>query len=148
MFIGGAPGSTAGGVKITTVSIIIFAVISYIKGQTDVNIMQRKVPHSLILKSLSIIMISAAVIITTTMVLLLNNEGSFIQVLFESVSAFGTVGLSTGITPDLNKTSMYMIIITMFVGRVGPLTAAVALSMRHRASKLPYKYPEGRITVG
>ncbi|NSW91540.1 MAG: Trk family potassium uptake protein [Firmicutes bacterium] len=148
MFIGGAPGSTAGGIKVTTFSIIIFATLSYIKGDSDVNLLGRRVPETVIKKSLSIIILSAILIFTTTMVLLINKEGSFIQVLFESVSAFGTVGLSTGITPTLNVTSKLQIIITMFLGRIGPLSAAIIISTGQGYKNLPYRFPEGKIGVG
>lgn len=148
MFIGAAPGSTGGGVKITTFSIIIFAVISGIKGSEEVNILNRRVPEHLTRKTLSIIILSLILVITTTMVLLVNREGSFMEVLFEATSAFGTVGLSTGITPGLGTFSKYAIIITMYLGRIGPLSAAVAITLLQRKNGLPYKYPEGRITVG
>lgn len=148
MFIGAAPGSTGGGVKVTTISVLVFAVISYIKGHDEVNIMDRRVADSILKKSLSIIVISIALIFVTTMVLLINNEGSFVQVLFEATSAFGTVGLSTGITPDLNTISKLQIIPTMFLGRVGPLSFALLLTLKHNVKKTAYRYPEGRITVG
>ncbi|HHY24902.1 MAG TPA: Trk family potassium uptake protein [Clostridiaceae bacterium] len=148
MFIGGASGSTAGGIKVTTFSIIVFATLSYIKGNNDVNLFGRKVPEAVIKKSLSIITLSIVLIFITTMVLLINKEGSFMLVLFESVSAFGTVGLSTGITPSLNNISKVQIIITMFFGRIGPLSAAIIISTGQGPKNLPYKYPEGKIGVG
>jgi len=148
MFIGAAPGSTAGGVKVTTFSVVLFAVISYIRGQEDVNMLRRRVPGTMLHKSLSIIIIGMTIVSVTTMVLLFSYEGDFMQVLFESVSAFGTVGLSTGITPDLCTFSKIQIIITMFFGRVGPLSAAIFITMRQNNRKLPYKYPEGKINVG
>lgn len=148
MFIGGASGSTAGGIKVTTFSIIIFATLSYIKGNSDVNLFNRKVPETVIKKSISIITLSVVLIFITTIVLLINKEGTFIQVLFESVSAFGTVGLSTGITPNLNIISKLQIIITMFFGRIGPLSAAIIISTGQGPKNLPYKFPEGKIGVG
>jgi trk system potassium uptake protein TrkH len=148
MFIGAAPGSTAGGIKITTFVLLVFATLSYIKGDSDVNLLGRRVPETVIKKSLSILILSLILIFVTTMVLLINKEGSLVQVLFESVSAFGTVGLSTGITPTLSVSSKLMIIITMFFGRVGPLSAAIIISAGQKYKNLPYRFPEGKIGVG
>ena len=148
MFIGAASGSTGGGIKVTTFSILVFGVLSSIKGQDDVNILRKRVSDTVFRKSISIITLSLILVVITTLILLINNEGSFMQVLFEATSAFGTVGLSTGITPNLNTISKYAIIATMYLGRVGPLSAAIALSLLQSTGKLPYRYPEGRITVG
>jgi len=148
MFIGGASGSTAGGIKVTTFSIITFATLSYIKGNNDVNLFGRKVPETIIKKSIPIITLSIVLVFITTMILLVNDEGSFMQVLFESVSAFGTVGLSTGITPGLNIISKLQIIITMFFGRIGPLSAVIIISASQGHKNPPYKFPEGKIGVG
>jgi trk system potassium uptake protein TrkH len=93
-------------------------------------------------------MLSLALIFTTTMVLLINKDGTLMQVLFETVSAFGTVGLSTGITPTLCFSSKLMIILTMFFGRVGPLSAAITISTAQKHKNQPYRFPEGKIGVG
>jgi len=129
-------------------TVLIASVITYIKGQEDVNIMQRRVIDTVQKKALSIFVLGLLLVLTTTFILLMNNEGSFIQVLFESVSAFGTVGLSTGITPGLSALSKLQIILTMFLGRVGTLSFVVSLSLKHINRKASYKYPEGKITVG
>jgi trk system potassium uptake protein TrkH len=148
MFIGAAPGSTGGGVKLTTISVVIYTVIAYIRGREEINMMGRRIPDHLLKKSLSIVTLGLALVITTTLVLLINNEGSFMETLFEATSAFGTVGLSTGITPGLNAVSRIAIIITMFLGRVGPVSAAIALALSHNGNRVLYKFPEGKITVG
>jgi trk system potassium uptake protein len=148
MFIGAAPGSTGGGVKLTTISIVIYTVIAYIRGREEINMMGRRIPDHLLKKSLSIVTLSLALVIATTLVLLINNEGSFMETLFEATSAFGTVGLSTGITPGLNTISRLAIIVTMFLGRVGPVSAAIALALSHNRGRTLYKFPEGKITVG
>jgi len=148
MFIGAAPGSTGGGVKETTAGIIFLAVIAYIRGKDDVNVMERKIPYHIIKKSLSIIALSMMLVFAATFILLINNEGSFMEVLFESTSAFGTVGLSMGITPTLGVVSRIAIIITMFLGRIGPVTAAIVFALRYNGKKILYSYPEGKITVG
>lgn len=146
MFIGAAPGSTGGGIKITTFTIVLFAIITYMKSSDEVNILKRKVNPVVVRKSLSIFFVALALVFFTTFVLLLSDAGTFKECVFEAISAFGTVGLSTGITPSLPLAGKIMITITMFVGRVSPL--ALALSLSQLASKKPYSYPEGKIAVG
>ncbi len=148
MFIGAAPGSTAGGIKVTTFTLLIWTALSYIKGDNDVNLLNRRIPNTVIIKSFCILMLSLTLIFTTTMVLLINKDGTLMQVLFETVSAFGTVGLSTGITPTLCFSSKLMIILTMFFGRVGPLSAAITISTAQKHKNQPYRFPEGKIGVG
>ncbi len=147
MFIGAAPGSTGGGIKVTTFAIILFTVITYIRGISDVNIMKRKVSQTVVKKALSIVFMGFSLILMTTFVLLLVNAGTFAECLFEATSAFGTVGLSTGITTSLPFIGKLMIIITMFFGRVGPLAIALTLT-QNKGSKQLYTYPEGKISVG
>lgn len=148
MFIGAAPGSTGGGVKVTTFGVIIVAIISQIRGSNDTIFLKRKVPHNTINKSLAIIGLSATVVITVTTILLLRENYSFLDMLFEATSAFGTVGLSTFGTPNLSSNlSKVVLIITMFLGRVGPLSFALSLTLRNH-SKKELVYPEGKIVVG
>lgn len=148
MFIGAAPGSTAGGVKVTTVSVILFAVFSTIRGEEEVNILKRRVPEHIIRKALAITAISLLLIVIMAMILLTIEKKPFIDVLFEVVSAFGTAGLSTGLTPELHTASKYALILTMYLGRVGPFSAAIALALRRGNRTLHFKYPEGKIVVG
>ena len=148
MFVGGASGSTAGGIKVTTLSVLIIATLSFIKGENDINLLGRRIPPTVLRKSIAITTISSIFILISIMVLLINKEGSFMEVVFETFSAFGTVGLSTGITPALSATSKIQIILTMFLGRVGPLSAALLISFRPNNKDLPYKFPEGKISVG
>jgi len=146
MFIGAAPGSTGGGIKITTFVIVFFTIISYLKNSDEINLMKRRVSPAIVRKSLSIFFVALSLVFITTFVLLLSNAGTLPQCIFEAVSAFGTVGLSTGITPSLPLAGKIMITITMFVGRVSPL--ALALSLSQLSPKKPYSYPEGKIAVG
>ena len=146
MFIGAAPGSTGGGIKITTFAIVLFAIISYMRGSEEVNMIKRKVSPLVVRKALAIFFVGISIVFLTTFVLLLSGAGTFKECILEAVSAFGTVGLSTGITPALPLLGKIMITITMFVGRVGPLALAVSLTVL--ASKKPYAYPEGKIAVG
>jgi len=146
MFIGAAPGSTGGGIKITTMAIVIFAIYSYLRSSDEVNMLKRKVAPSVVRKALAIFFVGITIVFLTTFVLLLSGAGSFKECIFEAVSAFGTVGLSTGITPSLPLAGKIAITFTMFIGRVGPL--ALAVSLTPLAIKKPYQYPEGKISVG
>lgn len=149
MFIGAAPGSTGGGVKVTTVSVIFLAVLSFTRGEEELQIFKNRIPHDVIIKSISIIVLSFMVVSLTTVILLINNEGvRFLQAIFESTSAFGTVGLSMGITPELHTISKYAIMVTMLLGRVGPLTAMVVFVSLQSRKKAKWRYMEGKIVVG
>jgi len=155
MFIGTAPGSCGGGVKITTVSSIVILGISRLLGQEYTQIFHRKISDTSITKAVSLIMISILVIIIG-IILLQQTEigeishglsrGKFLELMFEVVSAFGTVGLSTGITPDLSVSGKLIITIIMFIGRLGPLVIAMAFS-RKKASK-KYYYAQENIMIG
>lgn len=149
MFIGGATGSTAGGIKVTTFSVILIAVLSQVKGSEDTIIFKRRVPNYIVNKSLSIIVLSLVWVITVTVAMLAIGETKpFIDLLYEATSAFGTVGLSTASTPGLNAFSKLLIIVTMFLGRVGPFTFAIALALKANKKKADEVYPEGKIVVG
>ncbi|MBA1335790.1 MAG: KtrAB potassium uptake system, integral membrane component KtrB [Firmicutes bacterium] len=148
MFIGGSPGSTAGGIKTTTAGVLIWTVVSVIKGREDTEIYNRRITKDIIYRSLSVAIISMLLIILTVTILSLTEAASFIEVFFETTSAFGTVGLSLGITPHLSPIGKVMIIITMYAGRVGPLTIAFALAQRQRRSRGKLRYPEEKILVG
>lgn len=146
MFIGAGSGSTAGGIKITTFVVVLVTIITYLRNNDEINLLKRRVSPLVVRKSLSIFFVALTLVFITTFVLLLSNAGTIQECIFEAVSAFGTVGLSTGITPTLPFAGKIMITITMFVGRVSPL--ALALSLSQLSTKKPYSYPEGRITVG
>ncbi|MGB8456062.1 MAG: potassium transporter TrkG [Anaerocolumna sp.] len=148
MFIGAAPGSTAGGIKTTTFFVLIVTVISFLKGRTEVQAFKKRIAADIINKAVSIFLLGLTLIMVTTIVLLANDEGSLRQTLFEAVSAFGTVGLSTGITPDLCDVSKYQLIVTMLLGRVGIITAFAAFTSMRGKDKITYRCPEGKITVG
>lgn len=146
MFIGGSPGSSAGGVKTTTFAIIMATLWSNIRGNEDPMLFYRKIPKHVILKSFTIGLIATILVVGMTMLLSISEPFSFINILFEVVSAFGTVGLSTGITGALSTHGKILLIITMFAGRVGPITLALALAMKHKKKSI--QYPEGKITIG
>ncbi|MCX7746951.1 MAG: TrkH family potassium uptake protein [Clostridia bacterium] len=148
MFIGAAPGSTAGGVKVTTFAVVLMAIVSQIKGANGTLMFRKKVPHHVVSKALAIMGLSGMLVITITTIILAVDKKPFIDVLYESTSAFGTVGLSSVGTPFLSSISKLFLILTMFLGRVGPLSFAIALTLRANRSKVDVVYPEGKIVVG
>lgn len=147
MFIGGSPGSTAGGLKTVTFGLTILTVICVIKGREDTEIFGRRFSKELVYKAFAIIMIAIGIIITVTMVLSITESNEkFIDLLYEATSAFGTAGITTGVTQRLSTIGKIIIMLTMYCGRVGPLTVALALSSKKK--KRGYKYPEGKILIG
>lgn len=147
MFIGGSPGSTAGGLKTATFGLVILTVISVIKGRSDTEAFGRRFSKELIYKSFALLIIAMGLVIVVTMLLSITEKGvEFIDLLYEATSAFGTVGLTTGVTQSLSSVGRVIIMIMMYLGRVGPLTVALALT--NRKKKADYKYPEGKILIG
>ncbi|CAG7647340.1 TrkH family potassium uptake protein [Paenibacillus allorhizosphaerae] len=146
MFIGASPGSTGGGIKTTTFSVLIGAMIAMIRGKEDIVFFHYRFGKDRILKAITLTMIALFLVITVTMLLSTTEDHSFLVILFEVTSAFGTVGLSLGLTPDLSDFGRVLIALTMFAGRLGPLTLAYALGPK--VEKELYRYPEGKITIG
>ena len=146
MFIGASPGSTGGGIKTTTFGIMVITMWNKIIGKKDIEIYNRRIDEEDVLKAMAITLLAMALIVLITIVLTITESKPFLDILFETVSAFGTVGLSTGVTPTLSKIGRILIIMTMFAGRVGPLTLAVAFAERQR--KGIYHYPKEKIMVG
>ncbi len=146
MIIGGSPGSTAGGFKTTTVAVLFFTTLSVIRGEKDTVIFNRKIGLEIVRKSLAIIMIGIFLILSIVFVLTITEDASFIDILYETVSAYATVGVSKGITENLTDIGKVILSLTMYTGRVGSLTMAFALGRKDRASKL--NYAETNISVG
>ncbi|MCK4401347.1 Trk family potassium uptake protein [bacterium] len=146
MFIGASPGSTGGGIKTSTFGIAIVSLRSFIQGQQRIEIFKRTLPRRSLNKVFGIIFVSAIFITVCTVILLLTEKASFMDILFEEISAFGTVGLSKGITPNLTTSGKLVIIITMLTGRIGPLTMVLALARKRR--KAIYTYPEEEVIIG
>ncbi len=146
MFIGASPGSTGGGIKTSTFGIAIVSLRSFIQGQQKIEIFKRSLSRHSLNKVFGIIFVSAIFITVCTVILLLTEEASFMDILFEEISAFGTVGLSRGITANLTASGKLVIIITMLTGRIGPLTIVLALARKRR--KAIYTYPEEEIIIG
>ncbi len=145
MFIGGGSASTAGGIKLTTAIIIVFATITFLRGKEDLTIGRRSIHPRFILKALAIAMVSLMFVLTAIFIMTLSEKASFIEILFEVVSAFGTVGLSMGITGSLSDLGKEVIIIIMFIGKVGPLTLLFSLA---KPKKEKIKYPNEDILTG
>lgn len=149
MFIGSGSGSTGGGIKIPTFGVLLSLLYSVLKQKDDVNIFKRRVSSEVIRHSLAITLLAALWMFVATLFLSATERGSFIQILFEVASALGTVGLSTGITASLTFVGKLFIIITMLIGRIGPLgigiSVGIAVFNRQRAR---CQYPVGDIYVG
>lgn len=148
MYIGAAPGSTGGGIKVTTLAIIVMAIICNIKGDDETIILRRRIAPKIVSKAISIVGLSVLIIFIMTIIIIAIEKINFINVLYEVTSAFGTVGLTTGITTTLHDISKALLIFTMFLGRVGPLTFAIAIAMRGNKNVKNAVYPEGKIMVG
>ena len=150
MFIGASPGSTGGGIKTCTFAVLFATIISFLGSKKRVRILDRSVPRHIIRESLVIFFLALLWIFVATIVMTYagrpQGDESLIRSLFEVVSAFGTVGLSTGITSSLTTTGKLCIIATMFAGRVGPLTLALAVAFKERRDR--YFFPEENIMVG
>ena len=148
MFIGGSPGSTAGGIKTATAGILFFTVISVITGREDAEAFEKRISKTLVYRAFALAVISLLLVISVTMVLSISENADFLTLLFESTSAFATVGLSLNYSPNLSFIGKLIISATMFAGRVGPLTLIVALAQRAQKNKSNLKYPEDKISVG
>ncbi|MBV7362970.1 TrkH family potassium uptake protein [Actinomycetaceae bacterium TAE3-ERU4] len=148
MFIGGGSGSTAGGLKVTTVAVLILAFVAEARGNRDIEAFHRKIPTETIRVAVSIALISTVTVIFAVWILMQMTNYSLDQLLFESVSAFGTVGLSTGITMDdtLPNGPKYVFTALMFAGRTGTMTVAAALAMRQQ--RRMYHYPPESPAIG
>ena len=154
MFIGASPGSTGGGIKTTSAALLFLMLWNGLKGKEDVSVFNRTISRETITRAISIIFASVFLIALVTSIVLLTgpkispaeSRHLFVEYLFDTISAFGTVGLSMGITPKLNDFQKVMITIMMFAGRVGPLTLAFSLSLQ--ASKKSIVYAEENIMVG
>ncbi len=147
MFIGGSPGGTAGGIKTTTIAILALTFRSLSRGRRDVEVFSRRVPDETLLKAIAVTLLGGALLAVCFMLLLVVQPGqNYLDVMFEAVSAFGTVGLSRGVTSALTPPGRLLIILLMFVGRTGPLTLAFAVGKS--ATRTYYRYPESRILVG
>ncbi len=148
MFIGGSSGSTAGGIKTNTAGILLFTLISVVKGREDAEVFEKRIPKYLVYRALAVTMIALGLVIIVTMILSVTENADFLTLLFEATSAYGTVGLTLGFTPNSSIAGRAILIFTMFAGRVGPLTLALAFAQGAQKNKSNLKYPEDKIMVG
>ncbi|GAA4363891.1 TrkH family potassium uptake protein [Paeniglutamicibacter cryotolerans] len=146
MFIGGGPAGTAGGLKITTFAVLFFILLTEIRGGTAVNVFGKRLSRSVHRQAITIVLLAVALVVGSTMTLMLITDFSFDALLFETISAFATVGLSTGITAALPPAGQLLLVLLMFVGRLGPVTLASALALRSR--QLLYEFPKERPLIG
>lgn len=148
MFIGASPGSTGGGLKTTTLGILLLGVMNAITGREDIEYRKRRLSWQIFNKACAILMLSLFYLFVMIIIMsIFDSSKGFLPLLFELISAFGTVGLSMGLTAKLSIISKLIIILTMYIGRVGPLTIMYALSKKkYREGK--YKYPEETILIG
>ena len=146
MYIGASPGGTGGGVKTTTFGLLILSIISVISMKDELILFNRRISPRTKDKAFAICTIALLLIALDVLILSVTENASFMEIVFETVSAFGTVGLSTGITPALSFTGKIVLVVTMLIGRVGPL--AIGFSIRGKCRLVPIKYPEGGILVG
>ena len=146
MFIGGGSVSTAGGIKVTTLAVLALAVIAEARGSHDIEVFRRRLPFGTLRLSVSVLVIALAIVLTTTFALLLMTDFGLEEVLFETISAFGTVGLSTGLSAVLPVAGKVLLALLMLVGRLGPMTIAATLALQERRRLI--RMPESQPIVG
>lgn len=146
MFIGASPGSTGGGIKTTTFTLMVGSVISMLRGREDIVLFRYRLAQERVFKALTITLLALLLIVTVSMMLSTTEQEPYLIILFETTSAFANVGLSLGLTPELTQVGKVLICLTMFAGRLGLLTLAYALGPKQ--GKPLYKYPEGKMIIG
>lgn len=152
MFIGASPASTGGGVKTTTMGVVLLLILSVVRGRDTVSCYGKQLSIATVRRAITIVIISLAIILTCTMAISISEQGtgkSMLDLVFEATSAFATVGLSATNTATLNQFSQTLLIPVMFFGRVGPLTLALALASKlENNPKNRIHYPEEKIMIG
>jgi trk/ktr system potassium uptake protein len=146
MFIGTAPTSTGGGVKVTTVALVFLIVASQVRGQDRITLFWRELPRALVAKALAVLALSTILIVVGTLAIMVSDDLALLPALFEITSAFGTTGLSLDVTPQLSPFGKILVAAIMFLGRVGPITFIIAMTARQRPQR--YKYPQEDIAIG
>lgn len=146
MFIGGAAGSTAGGIKVNTFGLLIATVVSTLRGRQQAEAFGRRFNLEHVFRALAVVLLALTFLAVVILILAYTEETDVLNTAFEAVSAFATVGLSTGITPGLSEAGRVVVIVTMFVGRLGPLYVALALVQRQRVRE--YQYPVESVRIG
>jgi Trk-type K+ transport system membrane component len=146
MFIGASPSSVGGGIRTTTLFVLLFSMISYMRGRTEIKVFKRELHPEDMIKSFLVFFFAVSFVVISVTILMYTERFSLMEVVFEVCSAFGTSGLSMGITPELSTVGKTIIITLMFVGRIGILTFLFLLKRDER--KTTYHYPKERIIIG
>lgn len=146
MFIGSSPGSTGGGIKTTTFAVLVGAVLAMIRGKEDVVLFRFRLAQERVYKAVTVTLFCIGIVMLGTMVLCTTEDASFLKILFEATSAFGTVGLTMGLTSQLTLAGKLAIIVLMFIGRLGPLTLTYALAPKQEKAR--FRHAEGKIIIG
>jgi trk system potassium uptake protein TrkH len=152
MLVGGASGSTAGGVKLSTFAILVITVMSTLRGQQELHVFRRRIAPRLVLRALAVVSLFLAAHFVLTLGLAISEdvvagkEFGFLPIMFETMSAMATVGLTTGITPEVSTAGKIILCVGMYVGRLGPLTVVYALQRRHQQAR--YRFPEAMVRIG
>ncbi|MGN0143814.1 MAG: TrkH family potassium uptake protein [Clostridium sp.] len=147
MFIGGSPGSTAGGIKTTTFGVLILTIICVLKGRNDTEVFGRRFSKETVYKAFTLFALAMLIVLIVTMILsVAEPEQQFIDLLYEASSALGTAGITTGVTQEIGTLSKFVLMFTMYCGRLGPITVLLALIKRNKKNGI--KYPEAKILIG
>lgn len=146
MFIGASPGSTGGGIKTSTFAILWLVIYSQLRGKKDTEVFERRIDNQDVLQALTVFLLFSLTLVVMTYLVSLTFQGDLVKIIFEVASALGTVGLTLGITPQLTTLAKVFLIITMFLGRVGPLTLGFALAFKEKQPEI--RYAKGKIMIG
>jgi trk system potassium uptake protein TrkH len=146
MFIGGGPAGTAGGIKVTTFAVLLFIMLTELRGEGAVNIFGKRLSRAVHRQAITVVLMAVAAVISGTILIMLLSGENLDRSLFEAVSAFGTVGMSTGITGTLPDAAQLVLVALMFLGRLGPLTLGSAIALRDR--RILYELPKERPAIG
>jgi potassium uptake TrkH family protein len=146
MFIGGGSAGTAGGIKVGTFAVLLLVIVAELRGDPDAELFDRRLSPAVIRQAISVALLSVAAVVASTLAIAMTSPFTLDQVLYENISAFATVGLTTGITPDLGSGQQLILVVLMFAGRLGPVTFASALVLRERHRVI--RRPEGRPLIG
>lgn len=148
MFIGGSPAGTAGGVKTTTIAMLFLTAVTVVKGNKDTECFGRRIPEENIRTGISVMLMSFTILMIGTIAVSVIESAGFLDILFETTSAIGTVGLSTGLTPALHTASKFVIMILMYAGRIGPVTMALAFGLKKNPMSQVRQLPAKRLMIG
>jgi trk system potassium uptake protein TrkH len=146
MFIGGGPAGTAGGIKVTTFAVLFFIMMTELRGEGAVNIFGKRLSRAVHRQAITVVLVAVAAVVVGALLLMLLTGENLDRAMFETISAFATVGLSTGITADLPETAQLVLVVLMFLGRLGPLTLGSAIALRDR--RILYELPKERPAIG